>query len=632
MPRPMYLIDLTRALALVLVLTALWMILTPYPGITHDGQGYALQALERLAPGVFGDDIFLRFQSQDDFTIFPLLQAAAIQALDLDWGTALLTLLFQVAWFVAAWLVLRQILAPRLVLLGVGLLVVVPGYYGAMRIFQFAEPFLTARLPAEALSLLAIALYLQGRRLAGGLAVLIALLVHPLMAFPAVLLIGLIEILQRWGARVAWGAIALTFVGAIAVSALPLIWQPAADPSWIELLRGRSPHLFLDRWAPLDWSSVVQVVGTLAAAIACAQTPTMRRVTIGALAVGVAGLCLAAVASFWPQLELLLKGQAWRWLWLCRFFAIALLPAVAAALWTGAGMRRAAALFLLGSWLVVLPISARSGVTQAVPGMLAVIALGLAVAREGQVSDRLRALSLRGAWVVFAFVLAGATLTTSLVASMQFADTGDPAWLRVLGNIINMTGPAIAIVTGAWFLATHGPRLAAVAVLAVAVAVIVAVLPWRAPTWTATPWSGASRAELADWRQQIPLQSEVLWWNGLREVWFLLQRRSYLTDSQAGGIVFSPALVGEIQRRAANLEPYIPARQWIMGTGPAGHGGTLTAESLALICRDPQLGFVVAEEDLGLGASSHVWRAHNLRVFLYDCGPVRTSHGWAARN
>ena len=106
---------------------------------------------------MFGDDIFLRFQSQDDFTIFPPLQAAAIQALDLDRGTALLTLLFQVAWFVAAWLVLRQLLAPRLVLLGVGLLVVVPGYYGAMRIFQYAEPFLTARLPAEALSLLAIA-------------------------------------------------------------------------------------------------------------------------------------------------------------------------------------------------------------------------------------------------------------------------------------------------------------------------------------------------------------------------------------------------------------------------------------------------------------------------------------------
>ena len=446
MSRPMPLIDLTRALAFVLVLTALWMILTPYPGITHDGQGYALQALERLEPGVFGDDIFLRFQSQDDFTIFPPLQAAAIQALDLDRGTALLTLLFQVAWFVAAWLVLRQLLAPRLVLLGVGLLVVVPGYYGAMRIFQYAEPFLTARLPAEALSLLAIALYLQGRRLPGGLAVLIALLVHPLMAFPAVLLIGVLEILQRWGARVAWGAIALTLLGAIAVSALPLIWQASADPSWIELLRGRSPHLFLDRWAPLDWSSVVQVLATLAAAIACAQTPTMRRVAIGALAVGVAGLCLAAVATFWPQLELLLKGQAWRWLWLCRFFAIALLPAVAAALWTAAGMRRAAALFLLGSWLVVLPISARSGVTQAVPGMLAVIALGLTVAREGQVSDRLRTLSLRGAWVVFAFVVAGATLTTSLVASMQFADTADPAWLRVLGNIINMTGPAIAIV------------------------------------------------------------------------------------------------------------------------------------------------------------------------------------------
>ena len=49
--------------------------LTPYPGVTHDGQGYALQALARLDPAVAGGDIFLRFQLQDDFSVFPRLQA-----------------------------------------------------------------------------------------------------------------------------------------------------------------------------------------------------------------------------------------------------------------------------------------------------------------------------------------------------------------------------------------------------------------------------------------------------------------------------------------------------------------------------------------------------------------------------
>ncbi|HQR70367.1 MAG TPA: hypothetical protein PLE54_07170 [Burkholderiaceae bacterium] len=618
-----HLLDRVRTFAFVLVVAWLWMILTPYPGITHDGQGYALQAMQRLSPDVFGDDIFLRFQSQDDFTVFPLLQAAAIRALDLDRGTALLTFVFQVAWFVSAWLVLRQLLARPLAMLSLGLLVVVPGYYGAMRIFQFAEPFLTARLPAEALSLLAIALYLRRRWLLSGLALLVALLLHPLMAFPAVLLLGILATWERWGARAGWASVALVGVGAILVSALLQTGQQKADASWIELLRGRSPHLFLDLWTPLDWSSAVQVLATLAVVAACTRAPLIRRVVTVALAVGIIGLILAAAASLWPQLELLLKGQPWRWLWLSRLLAIAMLPAAVAALWAGTGTRRAAALLLISSWLIVLPISARSAVTQAVPGMLALVALGLTVARDAQVSPRLQTLSLRGAWVVCVFVVIAAGLTTSLVATMQFADTADPSWLLVLSNIVNMTAPAVGIVVAAWYITISGSRSAALAVLAVAVIAIMAISPWRAPTWTTERWSGAARTEFADWRQQIPAQSEVLWWDGLREVWFLLQRRSYLTDSQAGGIVFSPDLVLEIERRARNVETYLPAMQWLTGTGPRGHGGVLTAESLRMICRDPQLGFVVAEEDLGTGAPSHLWPARKLRVFLYDCGQVR---------
>jgi hypothetical protein len=186
-----------------------------------------------------------------------------------------------------------------------------------------------------------------------------------------------------------------------------------------------------------------------------------------------------------------------------------------------------------------------------------------------------------------------------------------------------MTAPSLAVVVTVWLVTMRGPRLAPWSVLAVAVIATVAILPLRAPTWIATPWSGPSRTEFADWREQIPPQSEVLWWDGLREVWFLLQRRSYLTDSQAGGIVFSADLVAEIQGRADNLEPYLPARQWIAGSSAGGQSAALTVQSLASICADPELGFVVAEEDLGTAAPSHAWLARKTRVYLYDCGDVR---------
>lgn len=625
MPRQAGALGRTRTIAYLLILAALWMILTPYPGITHDGQGYALQAMSLLTPDVFGDDIFLRFQSQNDFTLFPLLQAGAIRALGLDWGTSLLTLVFQAVWFASAWFALRRLLTPGLAMLGLGLLVVVPGYYGAMRIFQFAEPFLTARLPAEALSLLAVSFYLGGRWLLTGIALLLALLLHPLMAFPAVLLVGALAVWDHWGVRASLLGIALTGVAAILVNALLLALRQEADFAWLELLRGRSPHLFLDLWAPLDWNSAVQVLATLAMVGACSQARMVRRIAVCALAIGITGLILAAVVSHSPQLDLLLKGQPWRWLWLGKVLAIALLPAAIQALWGGVGLWRAAALLLIGSWLLVLPISAKSAVTQSVPAMLSIVALGLAAARESQVSHRLQSLSLRGSWFVLFFVVAAATVTTALVAAMQFADTLDPNWLRMLGNIVNMTAPAVAIVVAAWHLTVRGRPSAVLGVLAVAIVGIAAIAPWRAPTWTAKRWSGASHAEFADWRERIPLRSEVLWWDGLREVWFLLERRSYLTDSQAGGIVFSPELVDEIQRRATNIEPYLPAMQHISGTGEPALGGSLTAASLEMICQDSQLGFVVAQEDLGIGAPSHLWPTRQTRVFLYDCGRVRSA-------
>ena len=186
-------------------------------------------------------------------------------------------------------------------------------------------------------------------------------------------------------------------------------------------------------------------------------------------------------------------------------------------------MPRAAALILASSWLIVLPISARSRPDHAAPGALAVLALGLVLARAGQVSQQLQRSLTWGSWAILTFAVIAALLTTSLVATMQFADTTHPRWLRTLGNVFNMTAPSLAVVVSAWLLTMRGPRLAAGSVLAVAVIATVAILPLRAPTWIATPWSGPSRAEFADWRERIPPQSEVLWWDGLREVWFLLQ-------------------------------------------------------------------------------------------------------------
>jgi hypothetical protein len=63
---------------LALFCAATWALSHSYRGIFHDAGLYTLQALAHLDPGYLGQDVFLRFGSQDRFTIFGALYAGAM--------------------------------------------------------------------------------------------------------------------------------------------------------------------------------------------------------------------------------------------------------------------------------------------------------------------------------------------------------------------------------------------------------------------------------------------------------------------------------------------------------------------------------------------------------------------------
>jgi hypothetical protein len=66
---------------LLLLCVTAWALSHSYRGIFHDAGLYTLQALARLAPASLGQDVFLRFGSQDRYTIFSPIYAAASQVL-----------------------------------------------------------------------------------------------------------------------------------------------------------------------------------------------------------------------------------------------------------------------------------------------------------------------------------------------------------------------------------------------------------------------------------------------------------------------------------------------------------------------------------------------------------------------
>jgi hypothetical protein len=110
-------------------------------------------------------------------------------------------------------------------------------------------------------------------------------------------------------------------------------------------------------------------------------------------------------------------------------------------------------------------------------------------------------------------------------------------------------------------------------------------------------------------------------------VWFTLRRPNYLALDQSAGVVFSRATALEVRRRSEVLLPLTDPtfKIWsrIRRHAPAASTRPLTAESLAQVCGDPKLGFVIAPENVGFEPVRHTqagpWKDWN----LYDCRRVR---------
>jgi hypothetical protein len=202
------------ALALVFLMATLWLLMRGYHGLTGDAQIYAFQALARLHPQL-ATDLYLLNTSQDQFTVFSPFYAACIDLLGLENAARLLTLLFAVWLLAAAWRVASAVSGRDVAWLAVALLLIVAGDYGGSGVFRISEQYLTARLPAEALVISALACHLHGRKGLGLFLAVGALLVHPLIALPGLLLLICLSLPSRLTVLAAIGGLSATVVSSI---------------------------------------------------------------------------------------------------------------------------------------------------------------------------------------------------------------------------------------------------------------------------------------------------------------------------------------------------------------------------------------------------------------------------------
>ena len=310
-----------RPYVLASILIALNALLTPYLGIVHDAQIYSGLVLNRLDPELLRDDLFFQYGSQDKYSLFSPLMAPLAKFLGLK--TA-----FFLGYIVSVALLLTALtrFVTRLwpdspgAVIGLFFLAIIPVAYGGFVPLHVLEPFLSARLPACALTIWGLAELLDQRWVRGSLLLAAAVAVHPLMALPGLMMVALVAIQQRFGTRgtvVVLGSGLAAMIGVLCYPPLAFRLFGNFDQEWFDLTYQTNCYQFPLEWSVQQWFSNLFAIAGLGVAAywARAAQAVRARVLAAACLIGVAGFfgCLA-----FTQLPyaFLLKGQAYRWLWL----------------------------------------------------------------------------------------------------------------------------------------------------------------------------------------------------------------------------------------------------------------------------------------------------------------------------
>jgi hypothetical protein len=617
--------------ALGLCVAAVWILQRPYRGLNHDSVLYALSALAQLH-ATLAHDVFLRFGSQDSYTVFGPLFAATVRALDLEPAAALLTFLGQVAFFVAGWALARRVMSARLALLAVGVLIALPSDYGALQDFNYIEGFLTPRQMAETLVLASLAATMANRRIIGGICLLVGMLFHPIMAFAGFVILFCLYVAiprPRLALGITSAILAVTLGAALLVPVGPF---RSFDVVWLDRVYANG-YLFMSQWSIRDWSHFCVPAGVLIVGMLTSPIPAVKKLCVAALLTAAAGILATLLFCDLLHVVIFTQMQPWRWLWLAQAIAVLLLPLVALDCWRVNRLGRAA-IVLLASACALRDLQPASGI---------VLAAILCAASAQRLKDWRYA---RLIFVGCSTLLVLAMLINVLPHVLQSAvPTAAPTFSERLVQRVSIWASGgllyVAILGVMYWLGTRRSTSARGLLLAAATALVCVLAPAGWHSWTAYKYTPASRALYSPWREVIPASAEVFWASSPVSVWYLLERPDYWSPPQSAGDIFSREKALETQRRSLSVLSALdaagqrhppdpdPDSPWYRPPHEA-RPENLDAPAAAALCSDSELSFIVSRISLGPTPFPEVVPNSGepeRRLWLYRCADLRQAAG-----
>ncbi len=529
-----------------LAVAALWLLSRPYRGVRHDALLYLGEALNRLMPERFANDLFLHSPVQDRFSVFSFLLAPLVARFGVGEVELVVLAGCHVLFMLGVWKLTEDWTSRPLRWSMMAFAAAMPHTYGGLGEFGYAEPFLTARSVAEPFALLALWQLLRGRLAAAvGLAAVGAAF-HPLIVFP-VLVVGWVWLVMRrrsW----AWLGAALAAIPLLAVAGVPPFPNllQVFDPRWLQIVGMVNPQVFAASYTRLDWAPLAFDALVLALLLRSPRTPApaarLARATL------VAAAALTAVWVVGADLlhnVLLTQLQLWRIQWPLHLLALMTLPCVLIDCW-GRGWT--------GRWL-----TAAIGVAGIAVGSnwntgWACVAWALAALASEHfrlhVSDRVAKGAALASCAAMVVVSAEVTHQTMRAIHAQPDIVRDTGVLMVLAGLPLVV--ALLVLAFRRLLAA-GPRMEVVAAIVAVLGVAIGVQTWD----QRSDWQRRAEARFQSgspvFDAQLPVGATVFWDDELLVPWLLGLRGEFYAQAQGSSVVFDRDLSLELARRVGML-------------------------------------------------------------------------------
>jgi hypothetical protein len=592
-------------IALAMLIAELWLTTRYYQGIVRDARFYMVQALRELDPAHFAGDLYFRFGSQDQFTVFTKLYAPLVAYLGVGAAAVACTLGGQLLWVCGlVYCASRVIRGPRYALLAAAGAIILPSL---SPLFGYGEEFVTPRLFAEGLSLLALGFLLRRHTWRAFAVLAVAAVLHPLTSLPG-LAFALLYLAA--GRRLWWAAIA---AGAALTAGLAFLGVPpfanlraTFDPAWFDIVRVRDLQCFVTAWPVVAYFRVLDTVALSALALVVAKPREYRFLWVG-VAVGLGGLACTLIGADLAHNVLITQLQPWRSMWLLTVIAhVYAVPILLRLRRRDEHADLAALMFATALAAEIASQFSGAIVFAAAPMMTATAALAFWQSRTGRQAPA----PVRGFGLFAIAVVGGATIAFTLAPALLMRSLPQEygRWLYSAASVTASAG-----IMTAWLRELDRPRRRAVRVLACLTAMLLAA---AAANWDdRTPWTKFVEAPAAapeSLATLLPAGASVYWEGGLELLWFKLQRPSYFSCDQGTGVVFFRETAIEFHHRAESLWPLRAVdfgRSILCPPFDKSANPERTRADLQFACsREPRLDYLVLTRPVsGVGAT--IWRA-----------------------